>query len=168
MPHFHREGFGPAMSLFAPHRRSRTGYGLVLLQFGLLAGLGFLALPLLRLGQVGLTCWLLLGLSGGLGGWTLLHNRLGNFNVHPQPKAGGVLVTSGPYRWVRHPMYSTVLLIAAALACVSAQGLAWGVWLALFGVLLAKAMVEEQGLREHYPQYAAYCRQCKRFVPGVF
>lgn len=156
------------MSLFAPHRRSRTGYGLVLLQFGLLAGLGLLALPQLLLGQVGPTCLLLLGLSGGLGGWTLMHNRLGNFNVHPQPKAGGVLVTSGPYRWVRHPMYSTVLLAAAALACVSAQGLAWGVWLALFGVLLAKATLEEQCLREHYSQYAAYCRQCKRFVPGVF
>ena len=148
--------------------RHLVGYLLVGLQFGLLIGLGVLALPRVVQGQAGLTCWLLLGLSGGLGGWTLLHNRLGNFNVHPQPKAGGVLVTSGPYRWVRHPMYSTVLLAAAALACVSAQELAWGMWLALFGVLLAKAMVEEQGLREHYPQYAAYCRQCKRFVPGVF
>lgn len=46
----------------------------------------------------------LLALSGPLGGWTLLHNRPGNFNSHLEPKASGLLVTSGPYRLMRHPM----------------------------------------------------------------
>lgn len=156
------------MSLFSPHSRTATGYLLVLLQFGLLVALGVLALPAVWQGQTGPVGWVLLAMSGALGGWTLLHNRLGNFNVHPQPKASGVLVTSGPYRLMRHPMYSTVLLAGAALASVPSHWLAWWLWGALVATLLAKAMLEEQWLREHHPPYAQYCLRCKRFIPWVF
>ncbi len=156
------------MTLFSPQLRARTGLLLVLLQFGLLTALGVLALPLVLQGQTGFASWVLLALSGLLGGWTLLHNRVGNFNIHPQPKAQGVLVTSGPYRLMRHPMYSTVLLAAAALASVPHHGLAWLLWLALLATLLAKAMLEEHWLLEHHPLYAGYCGRCKRFVPWVF
>ena len=93
---------------------------------------------------------------------------MGNFNVHPQPKVSGVLVTSGPYRLIRHPMYTTVLLSAAAMACVASQWSAWMLWLALLATLVTKARMEEQWLREHHPQYAAYCLRCKGFIPGVF
>lgn len=156
------------MSQLSPDLRLRIGYLLVLLQFALLTGMGFLALPMVLQGQIAMVCWLLLVLSGILGGWTLLHNRMGNFNVHPQPKASGVLVTSGPYRLMRHPMYTTVLLTAAAMACVTAHWLAWMLWLALLATLLTKAMLEEQWLREHHSQYADYCLRCKRFIPGIF
>ncbi|MBK9444355.1 MAG: isoprenylcysteine carboxylmethyltransferase family protein [Comamonadaceae bacterium] len=156
------------MFLFSPQLRARTGSMLVLLQFGLLTALGVLALPLVLQGQVAPVSWVLLALSGLLGGWTLLHNRLGNFNIHPEPKAHGVLVTSGPYRLMRHPMYSTVLLGAAALASVPHHWPGWLLWLALLGALLAKSMLEEHWLREHHPQYAGYCARCKRFVPWVF
>jgi len=156
------------MILFDFQRRQLVGNILVLLQFSLLTWLVFMAAPFVRQGQISAICWMLLALSGILGGWTLLHNRLGNFNVHPQPKASGVLVTSGPYRLMRHPMYSTVLLSAAATACVSAHWMAWFVWLALLATLLTKAILEERWLCEHHPQYAEYCLRCKRFIPGVF
>jgi protein-S-isoprenylcysteine O-methyltransferase Ste14 len=152
------------MALFNVQGRQQAGYLLVLLQFALLGGLGWLALG----GRVGAAGWLLLVLSAGLGGWTLLHNRLGNFNVHPEPKADGVLVTSGPYRWMRHPMYSTVLLAAAALATVPANWLAGLLWLALLVTLLLKAKLEERWLLEKFPEYAQYSRRCKRFFPGIF
>ena len=149
-------------------QRQRVGSVLVLLQFSLLALLAVLALPVILQRGVPLAAWLI-GLGAvTLGGWTLLHNRLGNFNIHPEPKAEGVLVTSGPYRLMRHPMYSTVLLGAAALASVPHHGLAWLLWLALLATLLAKSMLEEHWLREHHPQYAGYCARCKRFVPWIF
>lgn len=156
------------MIFLDPKRRQLAGNILVLLQFAMLASLSFMAAPFIRQGQVSVGCWVVLALSGVLGVWTLLHNRMGNFNVHPQPKASGVLVTSGPYRLMRHPMYSTVLLSAAAMACASSHWLAWFLWLALFATLLTKAMIEEQWLREQHPQYAEYCLHCKRFIPGVF
>lgn len=156
------------MSLFSPTLRSRTGSLLVLLQFGLLVWLGFMAAPQAMQGHIALPCWMLLALSGLLGGWTLRHNRLGNFNVHPEPKASGVMVTSGPYRLIRHPMYTTVLLASAAMACVATQELAWFLWAALFAVLLTKSRLEEHWLREHHAQYASYCQRSKGFVPWIF
>ena len=110
----------------------------------------------------------LLGCAVVLGLWTLAHNRPGNFNIRPEPKAMAQLVTGGPYRYVRNPMYSAVLLFATAE--LLAYGDAWKIarWFALALVLLAKALLEERGLRALFPHYAAYARRVRRFIPGVF
>jgi hypothetical protein len=55
------------MSPFSPTLRSRTGSLPVLLQFGLLIGLGLLAAPDAMEGHIALPCWVLLALSGLLG-----------------------------------------------------------------------------------------------------
>jgi protein-S-isoprenylcysteine O-methyltransferase Ste14 len=103
-----------------------------------------------------------------LGLWTLFHNRPGNFNIRPEPKASARLVTGGPYRYMRNPMYSAVLLFAAAAVLV--YGDPWKIvcWIALALVLLAKVMLEERYLRAIFPGYAAYAKRVKRFIPGVF
>ena len=103
-----------------------------------------------------------------LGAWTLAYNRPGNFNIRPEPKKSGRLVTGGPYRFVRNPMYSAVLLFAAAEVVAYRDLWKIACWLALALVLLAKAMLEERGLRALFPGYAAYARRVRRFIPGVF
>jgi protein-S-isoprenylcysteine O-methyltransferase Ste14 len=103
-----------------------------------------------------------------LGLWTLFHNRPGNFNIRPEPKASGRLVTGGPYRYMRNPMYSAVLLFAAAEVIAYADMWKIAAWLALALVLLAKALLEERALRVLFPGYAAYARRVRRFIPGVF
>ena len=109
----------------------------------------------------------LLGLAVALGLWTLVYNRPGNFNIRPEPKAAGQLVTGGPYRLVRHPMYVAVLLVAAAE--VFSYGDTWKAlaWAALLAVLWLKSEVEEAALRGKYPEYAAYAAKVGRFVPGL-
>lgn len=137
---------------------------LVLAQFALLAWVIWPLTP-----QVWtLPALALLACSLGLGTWTLLHNRPGNFNIRPEPKAAARLVTSGPYRHMRNPMYSAVLLFAAAE--VVAYRDAWKIacWCALALVLLAKALLEERGLRAQFAGYADYARRVRRFIPGVF
>ena len=124
--------------------------------------------PRLLRGDIPAACVLLAVLSVGLGVWTLAYNRLGNFNIHPEPKASGRLVTRGPYRLIRHPMYSAVLLGAAALASCASPGLGWAAWVALVLVLWLKSSLEERWLCERHPQYQAYCLSSKRFVPWVF
>ncbi len=156
------------MSVSTEYQRRVTGSLLVVVQFGLLLWLSVMALPALSLSRLSAPCGLLLFLSASLGAWTLLHNQLGNFNIHPEPKASGVLVTTGPYRWMRHPMYSTVLLAAAALACSLGSPKAWLVWSLLFGVLLAKSAIEEHWMQTRHPDYKTYCCQRKRFVPWLF
>jgi protein-S-isoprenylcysteine O-methyltransferase Ste14 len=102
-----------------------------------------------------------------LGLWTLTANRPGNFNIRPEPRHGGVLVTHGPYRWVRHPMYTAVLLAAAA-AALAAGGVPDALlWAALLAVLWAKADVEERALLGCFADYAGYRGRTWRFLPGL-
>ncbi|MSQ72700.1 MAG: isoprenylcysteine carboxylmethyltransferase family protein [Betaproteobacteria bacterium] len=145
-------------------RIALTGRLLVAAQFALIAWLIWpftpqrWSAPALALA----TCALAFGL------WTLAHNRPGNFNIRPEPKASGRLVTGGPYRFVRHPMYSALLLFAAAevMACRDPWKVA--AFFALALVLYAKARLEERGLRGQFPDYATYAGKVRRFIPGFF
>ena len=110
----------------------------------------------------------LLACSASLGVWTLVYNRPGNFNIRPEPKASARLVTGGPYRYMRNPMYTAVLLFAAAEVLAYADRWKLLCWLALALVLLAKALIEERYLRALFPEYAAYAKRVRRFIPGVF
>jgi protein-S-isoprenylcysteine O-methyltransferase Ste14 len=156
-----------SISGFFDQHRQFVGNLLVALQFGVLLLLAVLAAPRVWQGHLPLMSLTLAGLSVLLGVWTLAYNRLGNFNIHPAPKASGELVTGGPYRLIRHPMYSAVLLAAAAMAWLVTPWLGVLAWAALVLVLFTKANLEEHWLREHHPGYAAYCQQCKRFVPWL-
>jgi protein-S-isoprenylcysteine O-methyltransferase Ste14 len=78
------------------------------------------------------------------------------------------LVTSGPYRWVRHPIYSGVLVAGVG----TAVALSW-LWLIAVGIVGAyfaySATVEERYLTGEFPDaYPAYRRSTKMFVPLVF
>lgn len=156
------------MSLLTIENRKLVGNVLVVPQFGLLILQAALAIPRILQGSIPVGTLLIAGASFVLVVWTLMHNRLGNFNIHPTPKVSGVLVTKGPYRWIRHPMYTSLLLGAAALASMSSPVTGWATWSALAVVLLLKSTLEERWLCEHYPDYAAYRLVSKRFVPWLF
>lgn len=141
---------------------------LVALQFGLMAVLAVIAAPAVVGGRVPVGAWLLACGGGLLGTWSVTSNRPGNFNIRPLPRAGGRLVQSGPYRWIRHPMYSSVM--ACGMACAWANPLAWA-WLALvalFAVLAIKASFEEQWMQTAHPGYADYREHTRRFLPGIY
>lgn len=143
------------------------GNVLVILQFGLLLLLAVAAgVSIDNAAALAVPAGVLVAASLALAAWTLAHNRIGNFNIRPLPKAGGRLVTSGPYQWIRHPMYSAVLLGAAALAWV-APSWAWLAWAALCAVLWTKSTLEERQLTERHPGYAAYRRRSRRFLPWL-
>lgn len=146
--------------------RSHTlGTLLVALQFGILLVLFWLVAARLTTALPGGPAWMLWALSALLGAWTLSANRPGNFNIHPSPKAGGQLVQHGPYRWVRHPMYTSVLLLAAGCGSYLATVTGWGLCLALVAVLATKAWQEERMLLAAYPGYADYRARTRRFIP---
>lgn len=140
---------------------------LVILQFGLLLLLALLAAGRVMEASVPVAALLPAGASVVLGAWTLIHNRPGNFNVRPSPRQGGTLVRTGPYHWIRHPMYTSVLLGAGALAWTADPVSGWLAWLALALTLFIKATLEERSMCQSYPAYAAYMRVSKRFVPWL-
>ena len=114
--------------------RNRAGAVLVALQFGLIAVLCALAWPVLAQGRSGLGPWLLLGTGAALGVWSLASNRPGNFNVRPAPRVGGQLVQTGPYWWVRHPMYAAVMACVLGCAWAASSTWAWASLVALVAV----------------------------------
>jgi len=110
----------------------------------------------------------LLALAVVLGVWTLGYNRLGNFNIRPELRRGARLITGGPYRHIRHPMYTSVLLGVGALVVADARPWRIALLVALLVVLMAKAAREEQYLRAAFPEYAAYAARTWRFIPFVY
>lgn len=145
-------------------RPDLIGRSLVVAQFALIAWLIWPLTPQ----RWSLPALTLVACAAGLGLWTLIHNRPGNFNIRPEPKASGRLVTSGPYQYMRNPMYSALLLFAAAEVLAYADGRKIACWFALALVLLAKSMLEERGLREQHAGYAEYAQRVRRFIPGLF
>jgi protein-S-isoprenylcysteine O-methyltransferase Ste14 len=151
---------GPAQNL-----GEWLGRVLVALQFGLLLGLVWQAL---QSGRIPLPAWMLAAASVALGVWALRANPPGNINIRPTPHPQGRLVLAGPYRWIRHPMYTAVLLGGTACA-VAGNGLVG--WLALgllAAVLFGKSVLEERWMVRQHPGYGAYRAGTARFVPGLF
>lgn len=138
---------------------------LVSIQFGALTLLALLAWSGWPTAVDHTVTWLLLGLSGVVGLWALSANQPGNFNIHPTPHRDGRLIQHGPYRWIRHPMYTSVLLFGAALVLVSPSLVAWLLWAVLAGALLSKALLEERWMTQKHPDYVAYLARSRRFIP---
>ncbi len=99
--------------------------------------------------------------------WARLTFGLRSFHAAANPTSGG-LVTRGPYRWLRHPIYSAVLYFV--WAGVAAHPSASSILVAsLASAMLVVRMVgEESLLREIYPEYAEYARHTARVLPFVF
>ena len=86
----------------------------------------------------------------------------------PVPKAAAILRTTGPYRFVRHPIYTGVVMIVIALAIRSGNVLGLLVGGATIGFFHVKAAWEERQLIERFAGYAAYASTTPRFVPRLF
>jgi protein-S-isoprenylcysteine O-methyltransferase Ste14 len=92
------------------------------------------------------------------------------FRTTVEVEAGQQVVDRGPYRWVRHPSYTGMLVIGVGL------GLAYGNWLSLavlvllpLATMLRRIFVEEAALVRVLGQpYLAYRCKTKRLVPGLW
>jgi protein-S-isoprenylcysteine O-methyltransferase Ste14 len=103
-----------------------------------------------------------------LGAWAIYTMKLRSLRIAPEVARGARLITTGPYRFIRHPMYSAVLLITVSLVLSRFTLARLTVWTALLAVLLAKLQHEEVLLAKRFREYTAYQRRTKRLVPFVF
>jgi protein-S-isoprenylcysteine O-methyltransferase Ste14 len=90
-----------------------------------------------------------------------------SFHAAANPTAGG-LVTTGPYRFIRHPIYT-----AACLFGWGAIVLHWSLLSVALGILLllgalVRMICEEQLIKQKYPEYPEYMKVTKRMVPYLF
>jgi protein-S-isoprenylcysteine O-methyltransferase len=120
--------------------------------------------------------WVLLSgasllLAGGLAlRWTAIVTLGRYFTVDVAVHSDHVVVQHGPYRFMRHPSYTGLLVAFLGI------GLSFGNWLSLLllflpivpAVIYRVAREEWTLLRFLGPEYADYCARTKRFVPGLF
>lgn len=89
--------------------------------------------------------------------------------VRIQDERGQTVVSTGPYRYVRHPMYSGFLLfvLGTALLLGSRLGVLGG--FVLGGLVARRAVLEERALREGLPGYGDYLARVRtRLIPKVW
>jgi protein-S-isoprenylcysteine O-methyltransferase Ste14 len=146
-------------------RKTIASHLLVILQFTAIAIIAwpFATLDLERIQWLSISA---VGLLIGL--YTLAHNKLGNFDIYPEPLPDACLVTSGPYRWIRHPMYTSLLVMMLGVALFHNT---WANYLGLLLLLIAvygKIRREESHLHVRFEDYSDYVKRTHRLIPKVY
>jgi protein-S-isoprenylcysteine O-methyltransferase Ste14 len=136
---------------------------LVLLQFGLMGLMLFLSNGIIS----SLSSILIFFVGLSLGIWAIMHNQVGNFNIQPKMKEGSSLVTTGIYQYIRHPMYSAVIIMMTAVVLVTPTAIEGLLLLLLIMVLFLKAKREEEIWSEANEAYEAYRQRTKYFIPFI-
>jgi len=105
-------------------------------------------------------------LAIALGIWARQSFQGRQFSIHAEPVEGPLLLT-GPYHFIRHPMYTFALLFVwiSILGHLSLITIVIG--LIVTGVITIRIVTEEQFLCERYPDYAEYKLKTRRIIPFI-
>jgi protein-S-isoprenylcysteine O-methyltransferase Ste14 len=128
-----------------------------------------------RFGWSSVPIWLhLLGVlftlaSSALTYAAMAHNKFLSLYVQVARDRGHLVATSGPYRYVRHPMYVSLVISWPALALLFGSYWALIPGLIASGLIVVRTVLEDRTLQAELPGYADYSRQVRyRLLPGVW
>lgn len=126
---------------------------------------GLLYLPAVTLPLAVQVISVVLIFGGSLGAvWTL--QSLGrSFSILPEART---LITTGPYAYVRHPLYVWEATAVLGTALQFLQPWALLLWVLSLVLQFVRSGFEERVLEAQFPEYAGYRQRTRRFVPGVF
>ncbi len=107
-------------------------------------------------------------LATGLGLYSIYNMGIDTFSPYPEPKKGSKHVQSGAYRFIRHPMYTSLIILGLMLVLSDPQFLNTIIYIILLYVLDAKGAYEESFLLKLYPTYKEYIQKTSKFLPFVY
>ena len=138
-------------------------YALVTLQFVLIGALLFLNKSIFSnfLALFIFICGALIGV------YALWYNKLKNINIIPEIKEDAVLITTGAYAYIRHPMYFSVLMMMLGVVVADVNMMSMGLYLLLIITLLLKSYKEEKLWIEKSEAYRAYRQRTKSIIPFI-
>ena len=111
----------------------------------------------------------LLLISGGIVlAWPAVFRQRGQFTAMPHPLSGARLITDGPYRRVRHPMYGGLVLAAIGWAALSASPPTCFLAILTFVFFDLKSRREEAWLSDQFPDYDRYREHTRRLIPSIY
>ena len=101
--------------------------------------------------------------------WAILEMNKSKLNIAPTPRKNSSLITSGPYKLVRHPMYLSLILTLTP-AMISYYNQTTIIIFAIFSVNLIFKMLFEEGLLKNFfgNDYKEYMKHSWRLFPFVF
>ena len=105
-------------------------------------------------------------LALALGVWARQNFPTEQFSIHAEPIGGSLLLT-GPYQFIRHPMYSFALLFVWSSVLGHLSLITAGIGLIVTTVIVIRIITEDQFLHTQYPGYAEYARTTKRVIPFI-
>jgi protein-S-isoprenylcysteine O-methyltransferase Ste14 len=91
-----------------------------------------------------------------------------NWSLGASIRQGHELVTKGPYSRVRHPMYSSMILVVLGSGLLISNYLIATSTVLVTIVYLVRAKKEEALMAEAFPEYLEYASKTKLFIPGIF
>ena len=100
--------------------------------------------------------------------WSVYVMRKSRWHIMPEPTKNAVLVTKGPYHWIRHPMYLSILIFISAVMSTSITVITLLVSLLLLVVLILKIDREERFLKQKFNDYDNYTRNSKKLIPFLY
>jgi protein-S-isoprenylcysteine O-methyltransferase Ste14 len=101
--------------------------------------------------------------------WAIRSVGDNNWSVYPVPNKGSAISSLGAYLYVRHPMYTALLLFFMAVAIRANGPFSWAIYGILWIMLLTKVLVEEHKITQKHPEYTQYKRVTKkRLIPFVW
>jgi protein-S-isoprenylcysteine O-methyltransferase Ste14 len=100
--------------------------------------------------------------------WAGINMQQSKLRISPIPAENAQLVTTGPYKFIRHPMYTSILLGSAGLLFIYFSWFRLFIAAFLLSVLLFKLTWEEKMLSEKFPGYSDYKKHSKRIIPFLF
>lgn len=92
----------------------------------------------------------------------------GNFNIRPDIKENCSLITHGIYRYIRHPMYLSVLTMMFGVMLIYFTLYEIVLYALLVVVMLVKLSYEESLWQCHSLEYEEYKKKTKRLIPYIF
>lgn len=94
--------------------------------------------------------------------------KIKNVNITPTVKQNSELVTTGPYKIIRHPMYIAQLIAILPLVIEYYTVVRLIVFIALMVNLLVKIQYEEKQLLAHFPDYNRYSKNTWKIIPYIY
>jgi len=107
-------------------------------------------------------------LSGVVGLLAIVTMKLNNLRVQPIPKPDAELISSGIYNYIRHPMYSSVLLLMLPFVVSTPETISFVLYCLLITTLIIKLRYEEHLLLQKFPSYSEYMKRTYRLIPFLF
>jgi protein-S-isoprenylcysteine O-methyltransferase Ste14 len=169
-PSLLKERISPQKNVKAWDKRILRIYSLFLAALPIVAGLDAvrfrwsrLPLGLNVLGFAGLVLTMLLAF------WATRENTFASSVVRIQTDRGHRVCSTGPYAYVRHPMYIAVILMVVSLPPALGSRYAFIPAVIIVGLFILRTALEDKTLQEELPGYKDYAQKVRfRLIPGVW